>query len=96
MSDWNNPKNISMSFKLEADEKTVDFFNRTMKELEDFEKAVNKRMIQLFDENINIGGEKADEEAYKQVLKVFMLGYGHGWNDCKTLFDKIRNGEEEG
>ena len=45
--------------------------------------------IKLFDENIGVGGEKADE-AYKQVLKVFMLGYGHGWNDRKELIDKMK------
>ena len=78
-----------MSFDIKADEKAVDFFNRTMKELKDFEKAINERMIQLFDENIGVGGEKADE-AYKQVLQVFMLGYGHGWNDRKELIDKMK------
>ena len=89
MSDWDNKGSISMSFDIKADEKAVDFFNRTMKELKDFEKAINERMIQLFDENIGVGGEKADE-AYKQVLKVFMLGYGHGWNDRKELIDKMK------
>jgi hypothetical protein len=89
MNDWTNKGNISMSFDIKADEKAVDFFNRTMKELKDFEKAINERMIQLFDENIGVGGEKADE-AYKQVLKVFMLGYGHGWNDRKELIDKMK------
>ncbi len=89
MSDWNNQGGISMSFKLEADERAVDFFNRTMNELQDFESAINARMKQLFDENIGVGGEKADE-AYNQVLKVFMLGYGHGWNDRKALIDKFK------
>ena len=89
MSDWDNKGSISMSFDIKADEKAVDFFNRTMKELKDFEKAINERMIQLFDENIGVGGEKADE-SYKQVLKVFMLGYGHEWNDRKELIDKMK------
>ena len=89
MSDWDNKGSISMSFDIKADEKAVDFFNRTMKELKDFEKAINERMIQLFDENIGVGGEKADE-AYKQVLKVYMLGSGHGWNDRKELIDKMK------
>lgn len=89
MSDLYNKRSISMSFNIKADEKAVDFFNRTIKEFKDFEKAINERMIQLFDENIGVGGEKADE-AYKKVLKVFMLGYGHGWNDRKELIDKMK------
>ena len=87
MSDWNDTKNLSMSFDLKSNEAAVDFFNRTINDIQDFEQAINARMKQLFDENIGIGGEKS-KEAYNQVLKIFMLGYGFGWNDYKALVDK--------
>lgn len=87
MSDWNDKKNYSMSFKMEADETMFNFLNRTIEELKDFEHVMNARIKQLFDENIGVGGEKKDD-AYDQVLKVFMIGYGHGWNDRKALEDK--------
>ena len=87
MSDWNDTKNLSMSFGLIPNETAVDFMNRVLGDLEDFEQAINARMKQLFDENICIGGEKS-KEAYNQVLKIFMLGYGHGWNDYRALVNK--------
>ena len=87
MAKWNDTKSYSMSFDLKADEATLDFFKREMQELEDFEKVINARIKQLFDEFISVGGEKKGE-AYNLVLKVFMSGYGHGWNDRKTLDDQ--------
>lgn len=92
MSNWNCKRSFSMSFDLKADEETVDFFKRQMKELEDFEKVIKARMKQLFDENIGVGGEKAGE-AYNQVLRVFMMGYGHGWNDRKAIDDERKKEE---
>lgn len=84
MTKWNNETTYSMSFDLKANEDALDFFKREMKKLEDTEKAVNARMKQLFDEYICVGGEKKDE-AYNQIFKVFMIGYGHGWNDRLAL-----------
>ena len=87
MSDWNDTKNLSMSFGVKPNEEAMDYFNRIIDDFRGFEEAINARMKQLFDENISVGGELKDE-VYNQVLKVFMLGYGHGWNDYKSLTDK--------
>lgn len=84
MSNWNDTKILSMSFDLKQNEAAVDFFNRIISDVQDFEQAINDRMKQLFDENVVLGGEKS-KEAYNQILKIFMLGYGHGWNDYKEL-----------
>lgn len=84
MTDWFDPKYLSMSFGIEANESAVEFFERQIEDLRGFEAAINARMKQLFDENIVIGGEKSDK-AYNQLLKIFMLGYGHGWNDRKCV-----------
>lgn len=92
MRKWNDSKSFSMSFDMKADEATLDFFNRGMKELEDFEKVINARMKQLFDEYIRIDGEEKGE-AYNQILKVFMIGYGHGWNDRKEIDTVVRRAD---
>ena len=84
--DWNDPKSITMSFELKADDSAVEFFRREYDELKGFGDAVNARMKAIFDENIKVG-DGIDEMAYNQILKVFMLGYGHGWNDRKALID---------
>lgn len=84
--EWNNSKYISMSFDLKVDEQTVDFFTRKINEIGNFEQVINARIKQLFDENIGVDvAEKG--VSYHQVLMVFMLGYGHGWNDRKALVD---------
>lgn len=84
MADWNNPKNFSMTFDVKADENLVDFFKRTKKELEDFEKAINERQIQLFDELVSDGVvEKGDGYYFGRAL--FMAGYERGWNDHLDL-----------
>lgn len=92
MSKWNDSKSFSMSFDMKADEAALDFFKREMKGLEDFEKAINARMKQLFDEYICVDGEEKGE-AYNQILKVFMIGYGHGWNDRKEIDTVVRRAD---
>ena len=87
MEDWKKADSYSMSFDLKADEEAVEFFNKTMKELQDSEEALKSRIKQLFDEFISIGGEKR-EEGYKEILNVFALGYGLGWNDRKKVDEK--------
>ena len=84
MTKWNDKKNMSLSFKVEPNEEAKAFFERMQKELTECEEAFKKRIKQLFDEEIGVGGEKADE-AYKQILQVFAIGYQHGWNDLYSL-----------
>ena len=69
-----------------------DHDKEQMKELEDFEKVINARMKQLFDEYICVDGEEKGE-AYNQILKVFMIGYGHGWNDRKEIDTVVRRAD---
>ena len=93
MEEWNDTKNLSMSFGLKPNEEAFSFFEELIGDLNDFEQAINARMKQLFDENISVGGELKDE-VYNQVPKVFMLGYGFGWNDYKSLADKTNETEK--
>ena len=89
---WKNKSSHSMSFQLKADEDAVEFFNREMKELEDFENAIHARMKQLFDRLVSFGDSIKSEEvkdAYKMCFKLFMLGYKYGWNDRKELDDSF-------
>lgn len=89
---WNDPKSMSMTFKVEANEESVAFFQRMQREWKEREDAFKERIKQLFDENIGVGGDKA-EEAYNQVLQVFSIGYQHGWNDLYSLH-KDKEGEQ--
>lgn len=93
MADWNNPKNVSMSFDVKADENAVDFFNRLKKEIGDFEKAIDERTRQLFDELVSEGVEEKDE-GYLFARALFMLGYQHGWNDHFDLTLEADKAEE--
>lgn len=88
MTKWNDKKNISLSFKVEPSEEAKAFFERMQKELTEREEAFKKRIKQLFDEEIGVGGDKADEaykQIYKQIPQVFTIGYQHGWNDLYSL-----------
>lgn len=91
MANWNDKKNLTSSFKVEPNEEAKAFFERMQKELTDSEEAFKKRIKQLFDEEIEVGGDKADE-AYKQILQVFAIGYQHGWNDLYSLHESFRHG----
>ena len=84
MTEWNNKKSMSFSFKVEPTEEAKAFFERIQKDLIEREEAFKKRIKQLFDEEIAVGGDKATE-AYEQILKVFAIGYQHGWNDLYSL-----------
>ena len=75
---------MSLSFKVEPNEEAKTFFERMQKELTEREEAFKKRIKQLFDEEIEVGGDKADE-AYSKILQVFAIGYQHGWNDLYSL-----------
>lgn len=84
MTKWNDKKNMTLSFNVEPNEEAKAFFERMVKEQTEREEAIKKRVKQLFDEEIAVGGDKSDE-AYKQILQVFALGYQHGWNDLYSL-----------
>lgn len=75
---------MTFSFSVEQNEQAIDFFKRMQEELVEHEEAFRQRIKQLFDENIGVEGEKADE-AYNQVLQVFAIGYQHGWNDLYSI-----------
>ena len=75
---------MTLSFKVEPNEDAKTFFERMQKEQTEREEVFKKRIKQLFDEEIVVGGGKADE-AYKQILQVFAIGYQHGWNDLYSL-----------
>ena len=87
MTKWNDKENMSVSFKVEPNEEAKAFFERMHKEMTEREEAFKKRIKQLFDEEIGVKGDKADE-AYKQILQVFTIGYQHGWNDLYSLLNK--------
>ncbi len=90
MTKWNDHKSMSMSFKVEPTEESVAFFQRMTQELKEREDAFKERIKQLFDEEIGVGGDKADE-AYNQILQVFAIGYQHGWNDLYSLHKDKEN-----
>lgn len=80
----------SLSFDLKTDESILDFFERKTIQIgadDDVENLVSERMVKLFDEFIGIKKNVSKEERL-QVVKVFMLGYGNGWNDRKELEDQ--------
>jgi hypothetical protein len=94
MTDWNNPKNFSITFDVKADEKSVDFFNRFTKEIGDFEKAIDERIRQLFVERFGEHG-KEKNEGYDIARKLFMIGYQYGWNDHFDLtFGKTKEDDQ--
>lgn len=84
MTKWNDPKSMTMTFQVEPTEESVEFFKRMEQEMKDREQAFKERIQQLFDEEIEVGGAKKDA-AYSQVLRVFAIGYQHGWNDHYKL-----------
>ena len=84
MTEWNDKENLTLSFRVEPSEEAKAFFERMQKELTEREEAFKKRIKQLFDEKIGVGGDKADE-VYNQILQVFTIGYQCGWNDLYSL-----------
>jgi hypothetical protein len=89
MGKWDEKGNLSVTFDVKPDEKMQAFVERMLKEHEEREEAFMKRIKQLFDEKIKLGGPKK-EEVYRQVLNVFSLGYQCGWADLKSLYDKYK------
>ena len=94
MAEWNDTKNMSLTFGVKADENMKDFVDRMYRENVDREEAFKRRIKQLFDEYIEVGGEKKDE-AYQQILSVFGCGYQNGWADFKSLYDNVKGKENE-
>ena len=84
MTEWNNKKNMNITFKIEPNEDAKAFFERMMKDFVAREEMFKKRIKQLFDEEIGFEGEEA-AKAYNKILQVFAIGYQHGWNDLHSL-----------
>lgn len=89
MTKWNDNIDTTLSFRMETNEEGKAYFDRMLREMKDKEIAIRERIEQLFNEYIQIGGEKSDE-AYQQVLKVFAIGYQLGWNDQYSINTKKR------
>lgn len=77
--------NKSISFNIQCDEKTMDFFKRMQEEYMESEKAVKARIKQLFDEFICVEDKTTEQKAYQQVITIFGIGYQLGWNDRKEV-----------
>lgn len=86
MADWNNnnPKTISMSFSVETEEETVDFFKRLKNDLESNKEILEKRIEQLFDEFVLLD-PKAPQDVRERLFRIFCSGYQLGWNDHQEL-----------
>lgn len=87
MTKWNDNIDTNLSFKMETNEEGKAYFDRMLQEMKDRETAIRERIEQLFGEYIQIDGEKRDE-AYRQVLQVFAIGYQLGWNDQYSINTK--------
>lgn len=78
----------TMSFEMECDEKTKDFFMRMDRELKEKSEAIQERIESLFKEYFQIMSkldEEKEDEARKQLLGLFAIGYKLGWNDYYHL-----------
>ena len=81
-------KCYTMSFEAKVSEETKDFFTRMMEEMKDKETAIRERIETLFNEKCQSGSDLDKEktnEAYKQLLLLFSIGYKLGWNDYYQL-----------
>ena len=81
--------NGSISFDVTCNEEGAAFFRRMMEDHQKIEDAVRERINELFEEFVQVGGEKKDE-AYNTVLNLFSLGYQLGWNDRKDVIDNMK------
>lgn len=86
MSDMRFP-NWSVSFDIAATEDAKEFFGKIMNDARELQDAVEERIRQLFSEHIGISGkdEETFEDACKQILEVFSIGYKCGWNDFRNI-----------
>lgn len=75
--------NWSVTFQLEADEKTKDFFERMDKEHKDLEAAAKERITHLFHEFVTLEGPAKIAE--DKFFGLFSIGYQLGWNDCHAV-----------
>lgn len=80
----------SISFDIPCDEKMMDFFKRMQEEHVETEKAIQRRIKQLFDEFIRVEDRTTEQKAYQQVMNVFSIGYQLGWNDRKAAEDSTK------
>ena len=87
MTKWNDNIDTTLSFRMDTNEEGKAYFDRMLREMKDKETAIRERIEQLFGEYVQIGGEKRDE-AYRQVLQVFAIGYKLGWNDQYSINTK--------
>ena len=81
--DWNDKKNISISFQMPVDEKMKEFINRIEEEDKEINDAFKERVKKLFDEYITLEGIAIS--GYDKFLGLFSLGYQLGWNDHYDL-----------
>lgn len=86
MADWNNnnPKTISMSFRIEPEEEAKEFFKQLKNDLESNEEILKKRIEQLFDEFVLLD-PKAPQKIREGLFGIFCSGYQLGWNDHQEL-----------
>lgn len=76
----------SVTFQIEADEKTKDFFERMEKEHKELEIAARERIAQLFHEFVTLEGLAKIAES--KFFGLFSIGYQLGWNDCHVLCEE--------
>lgn len=89
MAKWDDKENLHLTFDMPADERMEDFVDRMAKEHAERREAFARRIKQLFDEKVELEGPRKDE-AYRQLLNLFSVGYQCGWADLKRLQDKAR------
>lgn len=73
----------SVTFQLETDEKTKEFFERMAKEHKELETAANERIMQLFHEFVTL--DESAKIAEDELFGLFSVGYQLGWNDCHAV-----------
>lgn len=74
----------TISFDLECNEDTIAFLRRQFKKSREIEEAIHERITQLFDEFVDVGGHRKSD-GYKELLKLFAIGYQLGWNDLYNI-----------
>ena len=96
MSTPKQPFTASVSFEMPTDEKMLDFMKRMEKEHEDIQRAVYERIKQLFHKFVEVEfktphSKEETDEATRQLLTLFSIGYKLGWNDHKEVSEKEVN-----
>lgn len=70
----------SISFDIEVNEETNAFIQRMFDESKGREDAIRERIMQLFNEHIQIE-EWVPDDAKTVFQNIFSIGYQLGWND---------------